>query len=152
MPTLQVRYLENYASDWERLGYKHADDSGLDLRAAIAEPITIPAGRFMCIPCGVALELRGDGTDYEIQLRARSGLAAKFGIGCVNGVGTIDYGYRGEIKALLINFGTQDFVINPGDRIAQAVVCPICRPTVETVTELTTTTRETSGFGSTGIF
>ena len=90
------------------------------------------------------------GTTYEIQTRPRSGLAAKNGISIVNAPGTIDYGYRGELKTILINLGTEDFIVQPGDRIAQAVVCPIIHPEIISGTVIDDTTRGSDGFGSTG--
>jgi len=147
---LLVEYLENYASDWPRLTYAHADDSGFDLRAAIAEPTTLHPGEKAVIPNGVKLQIESDTNLWEIQTRPRSGLAAKFGISIVNAPGTIDYGYRGELKTILINLGQEDFIIQPGDRIAQAVVCPIIRPEIIAGTVADDTTRSTGGFGSTG--
>lgn len=147
---LIVEYLENYDKSWGELGYKHADDSGFDLRAAIKEPMVIKAGTHALIPNGVRLVLQSEDNNYEIQTRPRSGLAAKYGISIVNAPGTIDYGYRGELKTILINLGPEDFVIQPGDRIAQAVVCPIIRPEIVTGIIENNTTRSTSGFGSTG--
>lgn len=147
---LIVEYLENYDKSWGELSYKHADDSGFDLRAAIKEPVVIKAGTHALIPNGVKLKIESDTNLWEIQTRPRSGLAAKNGISIVNAPGTIDYGYRGELKTILINFGTEDFVIQPGDRIAQAVVCPIARPEIVVGTVTDDTTRSTGGFGSTG--
>ena len=147
---LLVEYLENYDQSWGELGYKHADDSGFDLRAAIKEPMTIKAGTYALIPNGVKLQIESDTDLWEIQTRPRTGLAAKFGISIVNAPGTIDYGYRGELKTILINLGTEDFVIQPGDRIAQAAICPIARPEIVAGTVVDNTTRSTGGFGSTG--
>lgn len=152
---LKVAYLENYDLNWGELGYKHAGDAGFDLRAAIAEPLVLKPGEFMPVPTGVRFELDVQdapvGFNFEIQIRARSGLAAKFGITMMNGVGTVDLGYRGEVRAILVNHGSADFVIQPGDRIAQAVVAPVMTvdfERVETVSD--DTTRNVGGFGSTG--
>ncbi len=147
---LIVEYLENYKPEWEKLAYKHADDAGFDLRAAVEAPITLKAGEFQTIPNGVKMQIVSDSIDFEIQTRPRSGLAAKFGISIVNSPGTIDYGYRGEIKTILINLGKEDFVINPGDRIAQAVVCPIIHPEMCEGKVEENSTRGVGGFGSTG--
>ena len=147
---LLVEYLENYDKSWGELGYKHADDSGFDLRAAIKEPITIKAGTHALIPNGIKLQIESNKSDYEIQVRPRSGLAAKSGISVVNTPGTIDYGYRGELKTILINLGQADFIVQPGDRIAQAVVCPIARPEIVTGKVIDNTERSGAGFGSTG--
>ncbi len=148
---LIVEYLENYNKDWGTLGYKHMYDSGFDLRAAIKEPIIVKAGMHTLIPNGIKLKIESENNAYEIQTRPRSGLAAKFGISIVNSPGTVDYGYRGEVMTILINCGKEDFTINPGDRIAQAVVCPIVRPEIVEGIVDDTTTRSAGGFGSTGV-
>ena len=147
---LIVEYLENYSPEWPRLSYAHPDDAGFDLRAAISEPITLHPGERSVIPNGVKLQVNSETNTWEIQTRPRSGLAAKFGISIVNTPGTIDYGYRGELKTILINLGKDDFVVQPGDRIAQAVVCPIARPEIITGTVTDDTSRSVAGFGSTG--
>lgn len=149
---LKVQYLENYPANWDRLSYKHEGDSGFDLRAAILEPIVVHPMQRVLVPNGVILALEGgDSTAYEIQSRPRSGLAVKNGLSIVNAPGTIDYSYRGELKTILINLGQEDFIISPGDRIAQAVVCPIVRPQIiEVETIGNDTARGAGGFGSTG--
>ncbi len=148
---LIVEYLENYDKNWGLLSYKHADDSGFDMRAAIKETMTLKPGQHAVIPNGIKLKIESQDNAFEIQARPRSGLAAKFGISVVNTPGTIDYGYRGEVMTILINLGTEDFVINPGDRISQAVICPIIRPIIEEGIVDDTTTRQAGGFGSTGV-
>jgi len=153
---LLIEYLENYNKSWGELAYKHPDDSGFDIRAAISEPITLKPGEHRLIDNGIKIEFQGpfpldDNFTYEIQVRPRSGLAAKFGIGVTNTPGTVDFGYRGELKTNLINLGTEDFVINPGDRIAQAVVCPVLKATIVAVQSVDAdTSRGAGGFGSTG--
>ena len=147
---LIIEYLENYLSEWPRLGYAHADDSGFDLRAAIEAPIILNPGEKTVVPNGIKLQLESETNLWEIQTRPRSGLAAKSGISVVNAPGTIDYGYRGELKTILINLGSEPFTINPGDRIAQAIVCPIARPEIISGIVTDNTTRGTGGFGSTG--
>ncbi len=147
---LRIEYLENYLSGWEKLNYKHTDDAGFDLRAAIKEPVVLKSGEHAVIPNGVKMQLMSDSIDYEIQTRPRSGLAAQFGISIVNAPGTVDYGYRGELKTILINLGKEDFVIHPGDRIAQAVICPILHPEIVEGKVEDTSTRGCGGFGSTG--
>ena len=149
---LLVEYLENYDPKWGPLEYKHADDSGFDLRAAIKEPLVVKAGTHALIPNGVRLVLKSEDNAYEIQTRPRSGLAARSGIGLVNSIGTYDYGFRGEFITILSNWSQNDFIVNPGDRICQAVVCPIIRPQIVAVDkmDLTDTTRGTGGLGSTG--
>ncbi len=148
---LVVEYLKNYDKSWGPLSYKHADDSGFDLRAAISEVLTLAPGQHAVIPNGIKLKLESEDNAYEIQTRPRSGLAAKFGISVVNSPGTVDYGYRGEVMSILINLGKEPFVITPGDRIAQAIVCPIVRPEITEGVVDDMTTRSAGGFGSTGV-
>ena len=147
---LLIEYLENYNPAWERMGYKHPGDAGFDMRAAIAEPVTIKPGEKAVIPNGFRLELTDmPSDDYEVQIRPRSGLIANHNVMAT--LGTIDFGYRGEYKTMLFNFGTQDFIVNPGDRIAQGVVCPIIHPEIIPVGAVDmNTSRSVGGFGSTG--
>ncbi len=151
---LKVEYLNHYLPNWERLHYKHADDSGFDLRAAIPETIVLKAHEIKLIPCGIKVEMINDNATpyfYELQIRARSGLAAKFGIGVANGPGTVDYGYRGEIMVPLINFSDNDFTITPGDRIAQGIICPVIQADIVTAESVdNNSNRGAGGFGSTG--
>lgn len=151
---IKVQYLPSYKKEWDRLSYKHLDDSGFDLRACISEPITLKPGEFKLISTGIKIEFITDNTsefNYELQIRARSGLASKYGIGIVNAPGTIDFGYRGEIKATIINFSSENYTIQPGERIAQAIVCPVIQAVIEeTEAVCENTTRGSDGFGSTG--
>lgn len=124
---------------------KHA--AGMDLCATFDEPIVLKQMEWMVVPTGLAVALP---EGYEMQIRGRSGLAAKYGIGLVNGVGTIDADYRGEIGVILINYGKEDFVINPGDRIAQAIVTKFEKVEWLEVEDLGATSRGSGGFGSTG--
>jgi len=129
-------------------GTEHA--AGLDLHAAIDSEIVIAPGERVAVPTGLALAIP---VGYEGQVRARSGLARKFGIALVNAPGTIDADYRGEVQVLLINLGQQPYPLQPKDRIAQLVIAPIVQVSLETVTdasELGTTERGSGGFGSTG--
>ncbi|MDR2902098.1 MAG: dUTP diphosphatase [Lactobacillales bacterium] len=154
---LHIEYLENYKKEYERVHYKHPSDSAFDLRACIEAPITLKQHEFALIATGIKCEVvPGDGMPpfigYEIQVRPRSGLAAKNAISIPNSPGTVDFGYRGEIKVTLINHGAEDFTINPGDRIAQAVVCPIIKPEIVAVDKVNDTSdRGSGGFGSTGV-
>jgi len=122
--------------------------AGYDLRACIDAPITLKVGEIFAVPTGVAIELPSK--NLVAVLSARSGLAIKHGITLANGVGIIDSDYRGEIKAGLINLGKEDFVINPGERIAQLLIMPVETPTFTAVDELSSTERGSGGFGSTG--
>ena len=127
--------------------YKTKGSSGMDLMANINSDIYIKPGEKAIIPTGIAVSIP---IGYEIQIRPRSGLAAKKNISILNTPGTIDADYRGEIKIILINFGKQEFKINPNDRIAQMVLCPVIKAELEVVDELQDTKRGKGGFGSTG--
>jgi len=121
--------------------------SGMDLYANVAEETVLPKGGIAIVPTGIMISLP---SGYEAQIRPRSGLAAKYGIGLVNSPGTIDADYRGEIKAIMINHGQEDFHIRRGDRIAQMVICQTERASFELVGELPETRRGAGGFGHTG--
>lgn len=127
--------------------YATALAAGLDLAAALDEPIEVAAGGRVAIPTGLAIKLP-DG--YEAQLRPRSGLARDHGITVVNAPGTIDADYTGAILVLLINHGDQPVRIRPGDRIAQLVIAPVAQAELVEVDELPRTERGAGGFGSTG--
>lgn len=121
--------------------------SGADLFAANDDTIVLAPGDRILVPTGIKLAIP-DG--YEVQIRPRSGLALRHGITMVNSPGTIDADYRGEIQLILLNTGNESFIINPGDRIGQMVLCPVFHARFETVSDLTSTDRGTGGFGSTG--
>lgn len=128
--------------------YETEGSAGMDLQADLEGPISLEPGRRALIPTGLSIELP---LGYEAQIRARSGLAIKQGIGLVNGVGTIDSDYRGEIKVALINWGQEPVVIQDGDRIAQMVIAKYERITWKQVEELGDTKRGAGGFGHTGL-
>lgn len=128
--------------------YATKDSAGMDIRAFLNEPVTIKSGEYKLIPTGIYLEIP---VGYEIQIRARSGLAIKSGIGLINGIGTIDADYRGEIGVGLINFSKEDFTVNNGDRIAQMVLNKFESIDFVLDEELSETERGTGGFGSTGL-
>ena len=127
--------------------YKTEGSSGLDLLACIENQIQLKPREKKLIPTGIAVAIPND---FEIQIRPRSGLAAKNGITVLNTPGTIDADYRGEIKVILINLSDKIFTINKNDRIAQMVICPIIKGILEEVDELPKTIRGSGGFGSTG--
>ena len=127
--------------------YKTLGASGMDLMAFIDKPIILKPKTSFLIPTGLSVAFS---EDYEIQIRPRSGLAAKNSISVLNTPGTIDSDYRGEIKIILFNHGANDFIINNGDRIAQMVLTPIVKIELEEVKNLPGTIRGTGGFGSTG--
>ena len=128
--------------------YATADSAGLDLQAAIAEPIVLQPGQRKLVPTGMAIALP---PGFEAQVRPRSGLALKHGVTVLNAPGTIDADYRGEIGVVLINHGDQAFTINRGERIAQMVVAAYSQVRWQAVEELTDTQRGAGGFGSTGV-
>ena len=127
--------------------YKTSGSSGMDLMAFINKPVLILPKKSELIPTGLSLAIP---ENTEIQIRPRSGLAAKNNISVLNTPGTIDSDYRGEIKVILFNHGSKDFIINNGDRIAQMVLVPIIKATFEEVKNLPETVRGEGGFGSTG--
>jgi dUTP pyrophosphatase len=124
---------------------KHA--AGLDLVAAVAEPAELAPGARSLIPTGFALELP---EGYEAQVRPRSGLALKHGVTLLNSPGTIDSDYRGEVMVLLVNHGSDPFMVRRGDRIAQLVIAPVNHVEIVAVEALQATERGPGGFGSTG--
>ena len=128
--------------------YKTEGASGMDLKAYLSQPVTLHPMERMIVPTGLYMELP---PGYEAQARARSGLAIKHGIGLVNGIGTIDSDYRGELCIPLINWGSEDFVINDGDRIAQLVIARYEKVEVELTDSLEETERGEGGFGHTGV-
>ena len=128
--------------------YETEGSSGLDLAANIDEQIKILPGKSEIIPTGLAVAIP---KNFEIQIRPRSGLAAKNQVSVLNTPGTIDADYRGEIKVILINLSDKVFVVEKGLRIAQMVVCPVIKVSLKEVTKLEMTERGSDGFGSTGI-
>jgi dUTP pyrophosphatase len=127
--------------------YQTEHSAGMDLMADISEPITLKPMERRIVPTGISIAVP---EGYEAQVRARSGWAAKYGICLANGVGTIDADYRGEVGVILINLGQEDFVIQPGDRIAQIVVARYERVEWELAETLDETGRGSGGYGSTG--
>ena len=134
--------------DFPLPGYTSEGASGMDIRACVEAPVTLEPGRIKLIPTGLALSIP---SGYEVQIRPRSGLALKHGIGMVNSPGTIDSDYRGEIGIILINWGEAPFVVRMGDRIAQMVLSKVYRADLQIVTELDATKRGKGGFGHSGV-
>ena len=128
--------------------YETAGSAGFDIRAYIEEPMTLAPGERKLVPTGLYFQLE---PGYEAQVRARSGLAIKKGIGLVNGIGTIDSDYRGEVCVPLINWGQEDFIIENGDRIAQVVIAKYEQVTFELTDTIDETERGAGGFGHTGV-
>ena len=127
--------------------YATAGSAGMDITAALAEPMILEPGAIAMIPTGIAIALP---QGFECQVRSRSGLAAKHGIFALNAPGTIDSDYRGEIKVILANSGKASYAIQPGERIAQLVIAQYETVQWELVDSLDETERGTGGFGSTG--
>lgn len=143
--TLKIKKLPNFVSMPE---YKTQGASAMDLVAAIENDVIIPSGEIRMIPTGIAIELPHN---TEAQVRSRSGLAIKSGVAVVNGIGTIDEDYRGEICVGLINHSKVDFKISRGDRIAQMAIMEVLKPQIVLADELSDTVRASGGFGSTGV-
>ena len=127
--------------------YKTAGAAGADICALLSEPVSINKGERAMIPTGLFFAIPHG---YSFQVRPRSGLAAKNGVTVLNTPGTIDSDYRGEVKVILINLGSEDFEVKNGDRIVQIVVSPVTIGSFERVSELDETERGSGGFGSTG--
>ncbi|MDR0295096.1 MAG: dUTP diphosphatase [Prevotellaceae bacterium] len=135
-------------SPFELPSYATLCSAGMDLRANISELVVLKPLERSLVPTGLFIELP---QGYEAQIRPRSGLAAKYGISIVNSPGTIDADYRGEIKVILVNLSSQEFVLQPGERIAQMVVAQHARVEWTEVNELSDSVRGAGGFGSTGV-
>lgn len=128
--------------------YATSQSAGVDLMAAIDADIVLKPMQRALVPTGIAIALPAG---FEAQVRPRSGLALKNGIGVVNSPGTIDADYRGEIKVILINFGEENFTVTRGARIAQMVIAPVCQVAWQQAESLDETARSAGGFGSTGV-
>ncbi len=129
--------------------YETEGAAGMDVRAAVPEgtPLVLEPGARAMVPTGLSMAIP---EGYEIQMRPRSGLAARHGVTCLNAPGTVDSDYRGELKVILINHGTEAFTIARGERIGQMVLAPVTRAAFAVVEELPETARGEGGFGSTG--
>lgn len=142
---LKIRRLDERAVLPER---GTVGSAGLDLRALLDEPLTVPAGGRVCVPTGIAIGLPGAETVGLVY--ARSGLAVKHGLALSNGVGVIDSDYTGEIRVGLVNLSDVPYTIQPGERIAQLVITPVLLPELVETDHLDETARGSGGFGSTG--
>lgn len=143
---MKVKVINRSAYDLPQ--YETALAAGLDVRANITESITLGSLERTLVPTGLFIELP---EGYEMQVRPRSGLAAKHGLSLVNAPGTIDADYRGEIKVILVNLSNTPYELKPGERVAQLVVSQFTRVEWEPVEELGETERGAGGFGSTGV-
>lgn len=146
MTSVQICHMET-AKDLPLPAYATAQSAGMDLYAAVTDPVRLAPGQTAMIATGIKIALPDN---MEAQIRPRSGLAAKFGVTVLNSPGTIDADYRGEIRVILINHGQADFVIERGERVAQMVIAPVTQITWEQVAVLSETSRGSGGFGSTG--
>ena len=139
--------IKKLSSEVQLPSYKTSGASGMDLMAFIKSSVTIKPKTSSLIPTGISIAFS---EDYEVQIRPRSGLAAKNNISVLNTPGTIDSDYRGEIKVIIYNHGNNDFLINNGDRIAQMILMPVVKIELEETNNLPETIRGKGGFGSTG--
>ncbi len=144
---LKIKRLSGLFDDVDLPAYATPEAAGMDIRAAIESEYTLRPGEFGLIPTNISVEIP---TGYEIQVRPRSGLAAKHGVTILNAPGTIDSDYRGEVKIILINHGKEAFVIKRGDRIAQLVLSKVYHASLVEVDDLNLTSRNEGGFGHTG--
>ncbi len=127
--------------------YQTPGAAGMDLRAALDQTLVLQPGERRLVPTGLAVEIP---EGFEGQVRPRSGLALRYGLGLVNAPGTIDSDYRGEIGVIIVNLGQEAVLINPGDRIAQLVIAPVVQVDIVETTEIRDTPRGEGGFGHTG--
>lgn len=147
MSAISVRIKREGAVEVPLPAYQSAGAAGVDLCAAIPEALRLEPGERRLIPTGISLEIP---EGYEAQVRARSGLALRHGIGMVNAPGTIDSDYRGMVGVILVNWGQEPFVVEPLSRIAQLVFAAVARAEFTLATDLSESTRGSGGFGSTG--
>jgi dUTP pyrophosphatase len=145
--TVKIKRIENNFNDIPLPGYATEGSAGMDIRAAVEDSLVLKANGFCAVPTNLSVEIP---EGFEIQVRARSGLAFKHGIGVLNAPGTIDSDYRGEIKIILFNFSNEDFVINRGERIAQLVLSKVYIASPVSANTLNGSQRGDGGFGSTG--
>jgi dUTP pyrophosphatase len=144
-PTIKIKRLREHHLPLPAYQSEHA--AGMDLMADIEAPFVIAPMSRVAVPTGFAIEIP---PGFEGQVRPRSGLAFKEGVTVINAPGTIDADYRGEVKVLLVNLGNDSVLLNPGDRVAQLVIAPVIRASIEEVDNLEDTARGDGGFGHTG--
>jgi dUTP pyrophosphatase len=146
-PELLIKTLEHFGN-LPLPAYESVHAAGMDIRAAVTDPVIIPPGGRVLVPTGICIALP---VGYEAQIRPRSGLAIKNGITMLNSPGTIDADYRGEIRVIVVNHGSEPFTIEYGDRIAQMVIAPVVQVKLTLTDELPESGRGDGGFGSTGV-
>ncbi len=145
--TIKIKRLDE-TTDLPLPSYESEGSSGMDIRASVTEPVELNPGEIRLIPTGLAVSVPHG---YEAQIRPRSGLALKHGIGMVNSPGTIDSDYRGEIGIIVINWGQRPFTIRRGDRIAQMIIAKVYQAEIREVGVLDPTERGQGGFGHSGV-
>ncbi|NCS89587.1 MAG: deoxyuridine 5'-triphosphate nucleotidohydrolase [Ignavibacteria bacterium CG2_30_36_16] len=145
---LKFKRLSSLFDDLELPHYATEGSAGMDIRAAVLDEIILMHGKVYLIPTNLSVEIPAG---YEIQVRPRSGLAAKHSIGILNSPGTIDSDYRGEIKIIMMNFGEENFIIKRGERAAQLVISKIYQANISEAKELKNSKRGKGGFGHTGV-
>ncbi len=145
---VKFKRLDKQFNDIPVPSYSTEHSAGMDIRAALEDEMIVKPGGIVLVPTNLSIEIP---EGYEIQVRPRSGLAIKHGIGILNSPGTIDSDYRGEVKIILFNFGKSDFIIKRGDRIAQLILSKVYRAELIETDELEDTKRGSGGFGHTGI-
>ncbi len=149
IPVVQILRIDSEKdADVELPEYMTKGAAGMDIRISIDEDLTLKHGGITLLPTGFKMAIP-DG--FEAQIRPRSGLAIKHGIGLINSPGTIDSDYRGEVKLAVINLGAEDFTFKRGDRVAQMVITRVWQAGIEVVTQLNDTKRSSGGFGHTGV-
>ena len=144
---IKIKRINSGFDDIPLPSYTTEGSAGMDIRAAVNDEMIIHPSEIVLVPTNLSVEIQ---EGFEIQVRPRSGLAIKNGIGILNSPGTIDSDYRGEVKIIMMNFGKEDFVISRGDRIAQLVVSKVYHAVIEENNELNSSKRGEGGFGHTG--
>ncbi len=145
--SIKIKRLSSEFNDISLPSYSTEGSSGMDIRAAVKYNMIVGPGEVVLVPTNLSVEIP---EGYEIQVRPRSGLAAKYGIGILNSPGTIDSDYRGEIKIIMMNFSKEEFKISRGDRIAQLVVSKVYQADLDESNDLNSSKRGEGGFGHTG--
>ena len=145
--SIKIKRISAEFNDIPLPSYTTEGSAGMDIRAAVNDEMIIHPSEIVLVPTNLSVEIQ---EGFEIQVRPRSGLAIKNGIGILNSPGTIDSDYRGEVKIIMMNFGKEDFVISRGDRIAQLVVSKVYHEVIEENNELNSSKRGEGGFGHTG--
>jgi dUTP pyrophosphatase len=146
LPTIGIRRLP-HAEGLDLPAYQSAGAAGADIRAAVTEPLVLGSMALALVPTGLVMDIPAG---WEVQVRPRSGLAARHGVTVLNSPGTVDSDYRGEVQVILVNLGPEPFTIARGERIAQIVVSPVAQAAFEPVADVSSSARGAGGFGSTG--